>query len=101
MLLHRIPDAQLAFLGQDHGSHCHNRLGHGVNLEDRVGLHGLSSFQIGVAHGIKRSYFPMVSDERDDAGGGALVHELLHACGDLSETCGIKAGLGRIIVDDR
>ena len=91
MLLHRIPDAQLAILGQDHGSHCHNRLCHGVNLENCVGLDRLPSFQIGVAHGIKRSYFSMARNERDDAGGGAFVHELLHACGDLSETCGIKA----------
>ena len=101
ILLDRIRNAQLAFLGQHHGSQRHNRLRHGVNLEDRVSLDRLPGFQIGITHGIKRGHVPMTRDEGDNAGGSALIDELLHADRDLSEARGIQAGLGRIIVDDR
>ena len=94
ILFDRIANAQLAFLGQYHGSQRHNRLGHGVNLEDRVSFDRLPGLQIGVADGIKRGHFPMTRDECDNAGGRALIHELLHTDRDLSEARGIQAGLG-------
>jgi hypothetical protein len=46
ILFDRIRDAQFAFLGQHHDGQRHDRLGHGVNLEDRVSLDRLPSFQI-------------------------------------------------------
>ena len=96
MPFHRIAERQLALFHQQHDSRGGDRLGHGMDLENCVGAHGLLVVEVGIAHGLQAGDGAMARHQRDASGDGPLVDEGFHARRNLRQPIGIHACFARV-----
>jgi len=88
---HGLPQLELALLHQHHRGHASEIFGHGHDLENRVGLHGLFVFDVAPAYRFKQRDVSMASHQRDGAGNLLVVHQGLEPRPDGLQAARIEA----------
>ena len=84
----RIGERQLALLEQHHRRHRGDRLGHGIDAEDRILGHRRLLLGVEAAHGLEVGDLAVPRDEQDGAGDRALGDVGLERVGDRLQALG-------------
>ena len=75
---HRLLQAEPAFLDQHHRGDADDRLGHGIEAEDRIGAHRDFPVPVLPAETFRIHQLPVAGDQHDGAGQLAGLHRFLH-----------------------
>ena len=76
MLGDRVGEEQAAFFVEDHRGHADDRLGHGINAEDRIGAHGRAGGLVAEAEAFEIGDLAMAGDGGDGASSAVGLRKL-------------------------
>ncbi len=91
MLADRVVEVPQTLLVQHHQGDAGDWLGHGVDAEEGVALHGALIFQGGIATGLEGGYLAILCQQPDHAGHIPIADDLLHGRVELLDGLGLEA----------
>jgi hypothetical protein len=92
----RIGEQQLPTLNQHHDRHRNDRLGHRINAEDAVDLHGCARGRVLLAHGLQQADLPAPRDHGHSPRQPAAVDFMSQHIHQALRALGAQAHISRV-----